>query len=275
VPFIGNNYLSVISQVLNETPKSVREVRPELSEEFEAIVQRAMEKNRAERYANAQEMLADVNLLLDDPTHSTERAKITGPRRRLPKRANARYVVWVGGIAVIVAAIAVTVKVMMGGSPPAGTATADAGAAVAQQDAADKMAIDAQLAPDVQFVEMRIETNPRGATILMEGVEQTGVHGEKVAPMTIKVVKKEKDIAFTAQLDGYEEKVFSANPVIYDPKKTLIIPLKKAKPGYRPPVQHPGSASGSNAGSGSGRQGTAGGEYTGYPGAGGGTVPKK
>src|ERR1041385_2670806 len=76
VPFVGNNYLSVISQVLNEEPQSLRELRPELSEEFEAIVLRAMDKDRSARYASATELLADVTALLDDPTHSTERAKI-------------------------------------------------------------------------------------------------------------------------------------------------------------------------------------------------------
>src|SRR6185295_970628 len=32
VPFVGNNYLSVISQVLNEEPKSLRDTKPEFSE---------------------------------------------------------------------------------------------------------------------------------------------------------------------------------------------------------------------------------------------------
>jgi len=50
VPFAGNNYLSVISQVLNESPKSPRTIRPDLSEEFDAIVMRAMAKDRKERY---------------------------------------------------------------------------------------------------------------------------------------------------------------------------------------------------------------------------------
>src|SRR4029078_1519813 len=60
VPFIGNNYLSVISQVLNERARPPREIRPELSEEFEAIVMRAMAKDRRDRYASASEMLADL-----------------------------------------------------------------------------------------------------------------------------------------------------------------------------------------------------------------------
>src|SRR5256885_16148965 len=50
VPFAGTNYLSVISQVLNEHPPPLRTIRPEISEEFEAIVMRAMAKDRDQRY---------------------------------------------------------------------------------------------------------------------------------------------------------------------------------------------------------------------------------
>src|SRR5206468_12207752 len=46
VPFAGTNYLSVISQVLNNDPKPLRELRPELSDEFEAIVAKAIAKDR-------------------------------------------------------------------------------------------------------------------------------------------------------------------------------------------------------------------------------------
>src|SRR5262249_32872743 len=82
VPFAGNNYLSVISQVLKEEPRPPREIRTDLSEEFEAIVMRAMAKDRAERYPSAPDLLGDVTALLEDPTRSTERAKIASSRKR-------------------------------------------------------------------------------------------------------------------------------------------------------------------------------------------------
>src|SRR4051812_6224607 len=78
VPFTGNNYLSVISQVLNEDPAPPRELRPDLSEELEAIILRAMEKDRRERYSSASELLGDLTALLDDPARSVERARTTG-----------------------------------------------------------------------------------------------------------------------------------------------------------------------------------------------------
>src|SRR5689334_17171115 len=116
VPFIGNNYLSVISQVLNEEPRPLRVLRPDLSEEFEAIVLRAMDKDRSARYASANALLSDVTALLDDPTRSTERAKITGPRRKvLRSKSPLRIVTWIALIAVVIAAVVVVVVMLSSG----------------------------------------------------------------------------------------------------------------------------------------------------------------
>ena len=119
VPFVGNNYLSVISQVLNEEPRGLRDQRPELSEEFEAIVMRAMEKERGARYTSAHELLTDVTALLDDPTRSTERAKITGPRRKLGRarsKSPLKIAVWIALVAVVISAVVTTVVMLFGGT---------------------------------------------------------------------------------------------------------------------------------------------------------------
>src|ERR1700733_12633478 len=113
VPYAGNNYLSVISQVLNEEATPMRELRPELSEEFEAIVMRAMAKNRNERYASAEDMLTDINAVLDDPTRSTERAKITGPRRLLPRPKIPRIAYAIAGIGVAIGGVMLAVVLLM------------------------------------------------------------------------------------------------------------------------------------------------------------------
>jgi tRNA A-37 threonylcarbamoyl transferase component Bud32 len=273
VPFIGNNYLSVISQVLNETPKPLRDERPELSEEFEAIVMRAMAKDRSERYESATDMLVDVSALLDDPTRSTERAKITGPRRKVPKKSAVRYVVWLGAVAVLVAAIAVTVKVMMTGPTKAAlAATRDAGPAAATPDAGPP-ALDAAPVPEHKYVEMRLVTDPVGATILQEGVVVTGINGELVTPMTIKVLEQNEKIEFIAQLAGYNESKFKKNPLEYDPRTPIKVTLDKPKAGR--PIQHTVPRQGSGSDTGSGRHNPTGGEFGGYPGDGSGTVLKK
>jgi serine/threonine protein kinase len=265
VPFIGNNYLSVISQVLNETPKSIRELRPEITEEFEAIVLKAMAKNKNERYTSANEMLADLGALLDDPTHSTERARITGPRRKLQKKlSSSRYVVWIGGVAVIVAAVAVTVKVMMGGSsakpivlPP------DAQQKVETPDAATATPLlDAPPADEYAFME--IKTDPPGATILADGIPAVGTKGETVTPMTIKVLKIAEKIEFIAQLKDYDEKSFKKSPKEYDPKVGMpTIKLEKPKAGK--PIIRTIPKPGTGVGTGS-AQSSGGGDFGGFPG---------
>ena len=116
VPFAGTNYLSVISQVLNEEPKPLREIRPEVSEELESVIAKAMAKDRTQRYDDAEAMLKDLTSLLEDPTHSTERAKITGPRRRLPKAPTIPKMAWaIGGIGIAIGAVMLVVVLLMGG----------------------------------------------------------------------------------------------------------------------------------------------------------------
>ena len=275
VPFTGNNYLSVISQVLNETPKSIRELRPEISDEFEAIVAKTMAKNKGDRYASAIELLADLSALLDDPTHSTERARITGPRKKLPKKLSpSRYVVWIGGVAVIVAAVAVTVKVMMGGSSPAVVTPPDAQVAVMPPDAAVVAPPDVAPVPPAR-VDIKIETDPKGASILVDGLPGTGINGEKVTPMTLSVLETTEKTEFIIQLEGYEEKSFKKIPKEYDPKVGIpVIKLVKAKKPvqYTPPKQGPGSGTGTGPGS---SHSSGGGDFGGFPGGGGGTVPNK
>jgi eukaryotic-like serine/threonine-protein kinase len=254
VPFIGNNYLSVISQVLNEDATPPREIVPELSEEFEAIVLRAMSKDRRERYGDAQEILADLSALLDDPTRSTERAKITGPRRKLPRKSSLKAAVWAGAIALVVIALIMIVNFLLGGSagkkataaapPDAGVVPVDAAiAVVAPPDAA---------AEQIKMVQLRIETVPPGATIIKDGVPQS-----EPTPATVEVVDKEKDVRFILQLDGYNDHEFSVNPKEKLPrdnrfKFTLKKPPKGA-PVIRqvPRVPPGGSDSGSSAGAGS------------------------
>ena len=250
VPFIGNNYLSVISQVLGEDPKPPREIVPELSEEFEAIVMRAMAKDRRDRYASTQELLADLAAVLDDPTHSTERAKITGPRRKVPKKSSLKIAVWAGSISLIVIALLLVVNFTMRGSPKKVVAPVptDAGPAPDAQPL-----VDAPL-EIVRMVKLRIGSVPSGATIIKDGVAQS-----EVTPAMVGIVDKEKDVRFTLQLEGYEDHEFSVNPKekLLEGNKYTFNLKRATKPPIRPPLQRPppgggSGGSGSGAGTGSG-----------------------
>ncbi|TMQ02214.1 MAG: PEGA domain-containing protein [Deltaproteobacteria bacterium] len=236
VPFIGNNYLSVISQVLNEEPRSPRALRPDLSEEFEAIVMRAMDKDREARYASANALLSDVTALLDDPTRSTERAKITGPRRKVARgRSPLRIAIWFTLVAVVIAAVVTTVMMLFGGSE----AIKDRRTVVAPPpvpiDAAPPPPLDALEAPTL---EITIETVPPDATIQQDGVDKG------TAPITTKLVVDNHFTEFVASAPGYEDKTFKINAVV-DKKTHYKIALKKLPPSTAPVRAPPRSGSGS------------------------------
>ena len=66
VPFRANNYLQIISQVLTHEPPSPARLRPELGipDAVDAVVMRAMEKDRARRYPTMAELEGDLERLL-------------------------------------------------------------------------------------------------------------------------------------------------------------------------------------------------------------------
>ena len=249
VPFTGNNYLSVISQVLSEAPAPLRGLRPELSEEFEAITMKAMAKEAGDRYATATELLADIQTLLEDPTHSTERAKITGPRRKLPRKGSAgRYLIWAAAVSVVIAAVVVTVTQVVGSAPGPRVAAAgpaavvvpppvDAGVAVVTPDAPPPV-------PEHELVEVTFESTPPGATVFFEGIEKG------VTPFSIKVVKKDKEIQGVAQLAGFNDRELSYNPLELPASGKVVFKLVKPPKGTA--VQHRAITPGKKPGAGSG-----------------------
>ncbi len=281
VPFVGNNYLSVISQVLNEEPKSLRESKPEFSEEFESVVLKAMAKDVNERYASANDMLADLTALLEDPTHSTERAKITGPRRRLVKKPDVsiRLIAWIAGIAVVLAATIFSVTQLIGSSKGKGNTQGSGSQGIVTAIAIDAgvtaVVVDAAPAePKAEVVKIRIESIPKGAVIFLDGFEQTGT-----TPLETEVVKKDKDIKLTGQLDGYKQYELEFNPLTLKPGKDgkLVVPFKlqKAPKGaptkFTRPTKPP---EGSGAGTGTPPKDKTGGELGGDPYSTGSNVPK-
>ncbi|HEU4728279.1 MAG TPA: serine/threonine-protein kinase, partial [Kofleriaceae bacterium] len=270
VPFVGNNYLSVISQVLNEEPRPPRELRPDLSEELEAIVLRAMAKDRGERYASANELLSDITALLEDPTRSTERAKITGPRKRAPARSKSplKIAIWVALIAVVIAAVVTTVVMLFGGSeavqqrrtrgvaPPPPVAV----------DAAPPVEIDA--APEAETIEVTFRTEPPGANVSVDGVDKGP------SPVTLKLVVHDHFTEVVASAPGYDDKTITFNTYVNkDPLYT--IKLKKTAKGAAPvraPARLPDKAA---PGPGEPAVNKTGGELSGNPFKNGSNVPPK
>ncbi|MBX3222704.1 MAG: serine/threonine protein kinase [Labilithrix sp.] len=59
-PFLAPNYNALLLAIINTAPRSIRDIRPATPPELEAILRRAMEKNRADRYPTAKQMLRDL-----------------------------------------------------------------------------------------------------------------------------------------------------------------------------------------------------------------------
>jgi tRNA A-37 threonylcarbamoyl transferase component Bud32 len=60
--FDGDSTLGVLSKVLRETPRGIRELRPEVPQAVERIVSRCLEKNPALRYASGKELAGELML---------------------------------------------------------------------------------------------------------------------------------------------------------------------------------------------------------------------
>jgi serine/threonine-protein kinase len=229
VPFIGNNYLSVISQVLNEDPKPPRELRPDLSEELEAVMLRAMAKDRIERYPSATDLLDDLTALLEDPTRSTERAKITGPRKKSSVRTRGplRIAIWVALIAVVIAAVVTTVVMLFGGSAAGKQQHGNAIVLPVVADAAPPPVV-ADAAPEAETMEVTITTEPPGATVAIDGVDKGP------SPVLARLVVHDHYTEVTAAAPGYEDGKLTFN-IYVDKQRTYKVKLKKPPKGNPAP----------------------------------------
>ena len=112
-PFTGTNVVTTLHAVINSKPPSPRSINPAIPVELEAIIGKAMEKERSQRYQNAAEMKADLARLkkVTDPT-------LRSALRQAPARANThtflRSTSKLSWIIVALAALLVTVVVSVG-----------------------------------------------------------------------------------------------------------------------------------------------------------------
>ena len=64
MPFLGDNHAQLINAIVHKTPPAPREVKPDLPEELERIIQRALAKDRDQRYQRAGEVQIDLEAYL-------------------------------------------------------------------------------------------------------------------------------------------------------------------------------------------------------------------
>ena len=60
LPFRGDHDAALIYSILNEDPKPIEQIRPDVPQELSKIVRKALEKNPSERYKHAADLLNDL-----------------------------------------------------------------------------------------------------------------------------------------------------------------------------------------------------------------------
>jgi len=112
-PFTGTNVVTTLHAVMNQKPASPSETNPAVPSELEAIIGRAMEKDRAKRYQSVAEMKADLQRLKKETESGLTRSK----QPALPKltthtfQKNSAKPTW---IALALAAVLLTVLIAVG-----------------------------------------------------------------------------------------------------------------------------------------------------------------
>jgi len=82
-PFLAGSFVATSDRIRHETPASIRIFNPKVPEQLEALVKKAMSKERGQRHASARELLQDLHAVQTGITPS-------GLSRLLPARAEQR-----------------------------------------------------------------------------------------------------------------------------------------------------------------------------------------
>lgn len=232
VPFRGSNYLNIIARVLNDEPTRPRALRPELSAELEAVILRAMAKERVDRYPSCEALAEDLRLLADDPGRATGRRPIRVPSQRGARQSGLHPLAWAAGIAVIVGAVAVTVGALLSDSTPQSGPVPGMG-----QQPADAAPTPDVIVPRVEdtsppplpdtppLARLHLVSSPPGARIY-EGARMLGT-----TPLDIELPREQRTIELIAELEGHDDASFSINPYV-DEDKEITVRLKKPKRGH-------------------------------------------
>ncbi|HEX5384042.1 MAG TPA: Stk1 family PASTA domain-containing Ser/Thr kinase, partial [Propionibacteriaceae bacterium] len=88
-PFVGDSPVSVAYQHVRETPLPPSQLDPEISPEIDAVVLKALAKERSERYQSAKEMKDDISRLLAGQQTTAQQATAVVPLAAGAMAANA------------------------------------------------------------------------------------------------------------------------------------------------------------------------------------------
>ena len=103
IPFEGATSGEICGAILHESALRVSQVNPEVSQQLEAIIHKALEKDRQLRYQHASELLADLSRLLRDSGSGSGVPADSGKFKTAAPSATSSWKTWaVVGTAVVV-----------------------------------------------------------------------------------------------------------------------------------------------------------------------------
>jgi Tol biopolymer transport system component len=117
-PFGGQTSGIVFDHILNKAPTAPVKLNPDLPEGLEAILDKALEKDRGLRYQHASDMRADLKRLLRDTSTSISAVRPV----QQPRRGRRAALPWIAAVVAIVVATALTWRISWGRAPEAPTA---------------------------------------------------------------------------------------------------------------------------------------------------------
>ena len=126
VPFSGESTLGVMYQRIREKPKNPKLVNPSIPNWLVQIIMRCLEKDPADRYQNAYEILADLNAAQSPSGSRSISRSGSSIQIQLPEFASRRWI-WVAGgvVALMILALAIPPvrHMIFGGGGKGGTSS--------------------------------------------------------------------------------------------------------------------------------------------------------
>ncbi len=88
-PFDGENAMDVISSILHKTPTPLHQLMPEVSPDVERIINKALKKDREERFQTVKDLLIDLKEVKQALEFQNKLERTAPPNREYPNTQNA------------------------------------------------------------------------------------------------------------------------------------------------------------------------------------------
>ncbi len=95
--FPGESPATIIGEILHKAPKSICELNPQVPEDLQRIVVKALEKDREDRYQSAHELMVDLRRLMKKETERSQ----SGSPADLAKQEKSKKWIWIVSAAVV------------------------------------------------------------------------------------------------------------------------------------------------------------------------------